>query len=163
MSRLLVIAALLIGFAPVGCSQPTQPLQSLAPPAKQGVLRATPRLAEVSAESPERPPHLSISIEVKPKVVENVVITVDIYFRNHEASPVTLEDFLLLSFRAVHSHYPREFFDDRTLSLAPGQTIRERIELPGDLFSEDTYQVSASLLGYGYESPPAVIRVIRPQ
>src|SRR4029077_11458236 len=110
MSRLRVIAILLIGFAPVGCSQPTQPLQSPAPLAKQSVLRATPRLAGVSTESPERPPHLSTSIEVKPKVVVNAfpsVITVDIYLRNHEASSVTLTADLLLSFRAVHSPYPR--------------------------------------------------------
>jgi len=167
MSRLCVIAALLISLVLVGCSQPTQPLQSPAPLPKQGVPRATPRLARVSAEAVRQSPRLSTSIDVSPKVVVigvQSVITVDISLRNHEKSPVTLTAQLLLTIRAVHSANPREFFTfPRTMSFAPGQTITEQIELPSGLFYEDTYHFSASVMEYGYGSPPAVIRVVRLQ
>jgi len=122
-------------------------------------------LAGVSADVVETLPHLSTAIDVKPKIVvigTPSVITVDVYLRNHEQSPVTLAVALALTARAVHSAYPMTLGHTpaRTVSLAPGETIREQIELPSGVFQEDTYQFSASVVGYGYDSPPAVIRVV---
>lgn len=152
---------LVIALVASGCLELTGPV------AERTMQRAgRPRR---SPEVAEQRPRLSTRVEVTPRLVVigdqlPGVITVEACLTNHEDTQVTLTGACLLpAIRAIHTRSPIAFnCVPTTISLAPGQTVRQQIELPDVVFQPDTYQFSASVVGYGFESPPAILRVVRP-
>jgi len=171
-ARLASAHALLTVVLLAGCSQ--QISRSVAPASSSATIG--PQLSVLpdaqSAELSEQQPRLSTSIQLSTRTLvvddptNDRAVIVAATLPNHEDVQVTLTDaYLQLTIRGMGPDatvFPIGTPScDGALSLAPGETIGlGAIILTAHAFNPGTYQFTASVAGYGYESPPAVMRAV---
>jgi hypothetical protein len=167
-------AALSVCVAFAGCMQTTEPLRPPPPADPQGY--ASPSMAGGRAQ--RGPFHLSTSVEMERSMVTGGVADVVLSVTSHEREPVTLRfhDSCQLEFVAYDRGGIRVdegwscFFFGSTLTLAPGQTVRQSKQFRAARYDEQlhayvplptgTYRFHALLNGLGYYSPPLVVRLV---
>jgi hypothetical protein len=160
MSRMLrTILVLLVSLAFAGCSTPTQRLLApTSPSIETAQLLAPP-------EGIEQGPRLSLAVEATPRVIlwgQPTAVVVNMYLTNREHETVTLFGCMELLIRGIHGPPPQQWgCVPATIVLAPGQTLRKQLEIPGDFDLPDTYHFTAVLHPYDYTSPPFVVRIVR--
>jgi len=159
MSRMLrTILVLLLCVAFAGCSTPTQRLLAPASPAVEPAQLAP-------TEGIAQGPRLSLAVEATPSVIvwgQPTVVVVDMYVTNREHETVTLSACMELIIRGIHGPPPQQWgCVPATIVLAPGQTLRRQLELPGNFDLPDTYHFTVLLHPYEYTSPPSVVRIVR--